>query len=145
MGEILKRASRPVITVPVDATVESAVRTMVKHRIGAVVVLERDRIVGIFTERDVMEKVVLGRLDPGATPVSGVMTTPVLTSPTDGDPAEAVELMVDRHIRHVPVVDDESRPVGMLSFRHAMQDRIDDLEHEVDALQAVLLYDGAAG
>ena len=57
----------------------------------------------------------------------------------------AVEEMVERHIRHMPVVDRDDRVIGMLSFRHVMQDRIEDLRHEVYALEAYLGYDGAVG
>ncbi len=145
MGDVLKRASKPVITVEKGTTVESAVRTMVQHRIGAVLVMEREKICGIFTERDLMEKVVLGRLDPSRLAVEAVMTTPVLTAHVDGEEAAAIDTMVDRHIRHLPVVDQEERVVGMLSFRHLMADRIEDLRHEVVALESYLSYDGATG
>ena len=145
MAEVLKKASTPVITVQAHATVEEAVRIMVKHHIGAIVVLEGGRLTGIFSERDVMEKVVLGRLDPATTLVASVMTWPVVAAVAGSDDAEAVDEMVERHIRHMPVVDHDGRVVGMLSFRHAMQDRIDDLKHEVYALEAYLGYDGVSG
>jgi len=145
MGEVWRKASAPVITVPAHATVEEAVRTMVKHRIGAVAVLEGSRMVGIFSERDVMEKVVLGRLDAATTLVASVMTWPVVSVKAQSDESEVVEEMVQRHIRHMPVLDENERLVGMLSFRHVMQDRIDDLKHEVYALEAYLGYDGVSG
>jgi CBS domain-containing protein len=145
MAEVLKKASTPVITVQAHATVEEAVRIMVKRRIGAIVVLEGERMTGIFSERDVMQKVVLGRLDPATTLVASVMTWPVVAAVVGSDEAEAVDEMVERHIRHMPVVDHEDHVVGMLSFRHVMQDRIDNLKHEVNSLEAYLGYDGVSG
>jgi len=145
MSDLLRRASRPAVTVDGKASVESAVRTMVEHGIGAVVVTEKGRVAGIFSERDLMQRVVLKKLDPAKTPVEKVMTAPVVSAPVDGDEAEAVRAMVERHIRHVPVVDRRRHPVGMLSFRDVMRNRVDDLKHEVQALEACLGYDGVTG
>jgi CBS domain-containing protein len=145
MADLLKKASRPVVSVDGKVSVEVAVRTMVEHRIGAVVVTEKRCVVGIFSERDLMQRVVLKRLDPGKTPVAKVMTAPVVSAAVDGDEDEAAQTMVDRHIRHVPVVDKRKHPVGMLSFRDVMRSRVDDLKHEVQALEAYLGYDGVSG
>jgi CBS domain-containing protein len=68
-----------------------------------------------------------------------------VSADVDGDEDDAVQTMVERHIRHVPVVDKRKRPVGMLSFRDVMRNRVDDLKHEVQALEAYLSYDGATG
>ncbi len=145
MAEVWKNVSRPAITVQAGDTVEDAVRIMVGHKIGAVVVLDGQRMTGIFSERDVMEKVILGHLDPATTRVANVMTWPVVVARPDTDEGEAVDEMVERHIRHMPVVDRDEQVIGMLSFRHVMQDRVDDLKHEVYALEAYLGYDGVAG
>ncbi len=145
MPDLLKKSSRPAVCVDSKLSVEEAVRTMVERRIGAVVVTEKGRIAGIFSERDLMLRVVLKKLDPATTPVSKVMTSPVVSAPVDGDVDEAVAAMVERHIRHVPVVDRRKQPVGMLSFRDVMRSRVDDLKHEVQALEAYLGYDGATG
>jgi CBS domain-containing protein len=145
MTNLLKKASRPAVSVDAKITVEKAVRTMVENRIGAVVVTEKGRVAGIFSERDLMQRVVLKKLDPAKTAVAKVMTAPVVSADVDGDEDDAVQTMVERHIRHVPVVDKRKRPVGMLSFRDVMRNRVDDLKHEVQALEAYLSYDGATG
>ena len=145
MSDLLRKASRPAVCVDGKASVEETVRTMVEHRIGAVVVTEKGRVAGIFSERDLMQRVVLKKLDPAKTPVAKVMTAPVFSALVDGDEDEAAREMVDRHIRHVPVVDRRKHPVGMLSFRDVMRSRVDDLKHEVQALEAYLGYDGATG
>lgn len=145
MTDLLKKASRPAVSVDTKISVEATVRTMVERRIGAVVVTEKGRVVGIFSERDLMQRVVLKKLDPAKTPVAKVMTAPVVSAAVDGDEDEAVQAMVERHIRHIPVVDKRKHPVGMLSFRDVMRSRVDDLKHEVQALEAYLSYDGATG
>jgi len=75
--------SRPVVTVPLRSTVMDAIRTMAQAQVGSVVVVDGDRLAGIFSERDVMLRMVLARRDPEQTRVEEVMTTPVQTVPAD--------------------------------------------------------------
>ena len=145
MAKLLRNSSRPVVSVQEDATVEDAVKTMVEHRIGAVIVLRGEEMAGIFTERDVLDKIVLARRDPATTPVFAVMTSPVVSAKGSSDDAEAAETMTERHIRHLPILNEEQRVVGMVSFRHVMEERIANLEHEVNVLEAYLGYDGVSG
>jgi CBS domain-containing protein len=145
MAKLLRNSSRPAVSVQQDATVEEAVRVMVKNRIGAVIVLNRNEMAGIFSERDILDKIVLAHRDPATTPVSEVMTSPVLAVPGSAQDREAAETMAEHHIRHLPILDEEKRVVGVVSFRGVMEERIADLEHEVNALEAYLGYDGVAG
>jgi CBS domain-containing protein len=145
MGIILQRAEKPPIGVAKDATVLLAVQTMVQKNVGAVLIYENDRPVGIFTERDLMAKVVVKGLSPEQTRVASVMTSPVLTITPSTPPAEALQLMLDRHIRHLPVADPQGRVLGMLSIRNLLQDQIDDLKKSVESLEAYATYDGASG
>ena len=145
MGNVLRLAQRPAIGVPKDASVREAARTMVDNRIGAVLVYDAGVPAGIFSERDVMGRVVLSARDPETTRVGDVMSAPLLTFPADGDPRAALTLMLEKHIRHLPVVSGDDTVLGMLSIRHLMQDRIDELNDEIDALDAYASYDGATG
>jgi CBS domain-containing protein len=145
MAKLLRNSTRPAVSVQEDTTVEDAVKTMVKHRIGAVIVLRGDEMAGIFSERDVLDKIVLARRDPATTPVFAVMTSPVVAARGSDDDAEAAETMTEHHIRHLPILDGERKVVGMVSLRHVMEERIADLEHEVNALEAYLGYDGVSG
>jgi CBS domain-containing protein len=145
MAKLLRNSTRPVVSVPENMTVEDVVRTMVRHQIGAVVVLRDDEMAGIFSERDVLDKIVLAKRDPATTPVFAVMTSPVVAAPGNTEDAEAAETMTEHHIRHLPILNEERRVVGMVSLRHVMQERIEDLEHEVNALEAYLGYDGVSG
>ncbi len=142
---VLERAMRPAISIRHDATVKDAVRLMAEARVGAVVVTAESGVAGIFSERDLMTKVVLHALDPAATPVTGVMTAPALTILPDAPAVEALVLMRERHIRHLPVVDQSGKLVGMLSMRHLLNDRIEALEGTVRTLEAYASYDGASG
>jgi CBS domain-containing protein len=81
-----------------------AARLMNEHHIGGVVVMEGGRCAGIFTERDVLRRVVGAGLDPVSTPVRDVMTTTLLTVTADTPIEECRALMTERRIRHVPVV-----------------------------------------
>ena len=145
MAKLLRNSSRPVVSVQEKTTVEDAVKTMVKHGIGAVIVLRGNEMAGIFSERDVLDKIVLARRDPATTPVFAVMTSPVVSARGSDDDAEAAETMTEHHIRHLPILDEERRVVGMVSLRHVMEERIADLEHEVNVLEAYLGYDGVSG
>jgi CBS domain-containing protein len=145
MAKILRNASRKPVSVSETATVLEAVKTMVKEKIGAVVVMKGKKMTGIFSERDVLDKIVLARRDPAKTKVSAVMTANVLSIPAPGDDSEAATTMAEHHIRHLPIVDGKKKVVGMVSLRHVMEDRIADLEHEVNVLTAYLGYDGVAG
>ena len=145
MAKLLRNSSRPVVSVQETTTVEAAVKTMVEHRIGAVIVLRGNEMVGIFSERDVLDKIVLARRDPATTPVFAVMTSPVVTAPGNAEDAEAAQTMTEHHIRHLPILNETQRVVGMVSLRGVMEERVADLEHEVNVLAAYLGYDGVSG
>jgi CBS domain-containing protein len=88
-----------------------------------------------------MKIVGVGR-DPRKATVAAAMTSPVLVIRQDANPADALALMLERHIRHLPVVDEAGEVVGMLSLRHLMQHQIDRLSQDVNALNN---YAGAEG
>src|SRR5258708_33012669 len=97
-------------SVPIVATAEEAIRTMLDRHVGAVAVLdENTRVAGIFTERDVLRRLSLSGREPAQTPVREVMTTPVEMATLDTTPGQALATMVDRHYRHLPIVDDDGR------------------------------------
>ncbi len=105
------------ITVSGDVTVEDAAKTMAQARIGAVLIIDNERVAGIFTERDIMNKIVAGGRDAKTTPVSEVMTADVRAVKVDDDAIDCLETMADGRFRHLPVVDGDGRPIGMLSQR----------------------------
>ena len=145
MAERLKPRGGPIVAVAASWNVLDTARLMDRQDIGAVVVEDRGCMVGIFSERDLLRRVVAEGRDPSQTAVADVMSAPVLAVSTEADAGEAVETMMVRHIRHVPIVDRTGLPVGMLSFRGAMSERIEELQHEIDVLGAYLGYDGVSG
>jgi len=139
------RALKPVVSVSKGATVMEAIQQMVDHIVGATVVLDDGRLVGVFTERDVVTRVVLKRRDPETTAVAEVMTQNPITVAPDTDRKDALRMMIDKHIRHLPVVEADGRVVAMLSMRHLLRADVDMLERTVWALVAETAIDGPGG
>lgn len=102
-------------TIPVNSTVDAAVSEMNRQRIGSVVVKDGQRCVGIFTERDVLTRVVSGGRDPKSTPVSEVMTRDFQFISTETSVEDAMQIMTDKRVRHLPILEDD-RLVGMISI-----------------------------
>jgi CBS domain-containing protein len=116
VGEIM---TRDVITVSPDETVERAVRLMVDHEIGSVVVVEADRPVGIFTERDLTRRI-LDERELLQRKVGEVMSAPVVSTQGDLQIIEAFELMNAKNIRRLPIVEGE-RIVGIVTERDLLK------------------------
>ncbi|HPC82511.1 MAG TPA: CBS domain-containing protein [Thermoanaerobaculaceae bacterium] len=112
---IIDEKGRTVFTIRPQASVTEAVQLMTRRRVGAVLVCEEDRCVGIFTERDLMNRVVLTGRDPAATPVAEVMTPEVACVEPGTTAAEAMAIMTERRCRHLPVVEG-GRVVGIVSI-----------------------------
>lgn len=111
--------SRETVTIDRHASVLDAARGMAAHQIGAVPVLEEDRLVGIFTERDVLVRVVAAGIDPGATQVGDVMSTQLVTADISESYEACLERMQRAHVRHLIVLSDGAM-AGILSLRDVM-------------------------
>jgi CBS domain-containing protein len=115
-------------TVSVLATVEDAVNKMLDKDVGAVAVIDEQGVVaGMFTERDILAKFALSGRDAAATPVRELMSPMVEMATVETTPAEAFRVMLERHYRHLPVVDERGKVLGILSIRNILEARIDDL------------------
>jgi CBS domain-containing protein len=145
MEPLLQLSQRPPIVVDPADSVFQALQVMSQNRVGAVGVVRDEKLVGMFTERDLMERVVLRSRDPKKTSVKEVMTSPVESVRASGDPEEALGRMLDKHIRHLPVTDDHSRILGMLSIRHLLQNQLEKAKNEAESLEAYLSADGPGG
>lgn len=142
---LLRLARRPALSLTQDATVMDAVRLMSENQAGAVVITEGKRLLGIFTERDVMKKIVLPGLDARTTKLGSVMTREV-TCITDDTPASgALTLMSEKRIRHLPVLVQSGEVGGLLSIRFLMHDRLEDMLNELRSLEAYTDADGPGG
>ncbi|UCG33101.1 MAG: CBS domain-containing protein [Phycisphaerales bacterium] len=130
--DILAKKAQEVASVSQDATVAEAAHLMNQRRIGALVVTSGPRVVGIFTERDILCRVVAEHRDAAQTRVHEVMTAPVACCQSDTELEECRAVMTTRRMRHLPVVDD-NRLVGMLSIGDIMA-------HEAAAQQETIKY-----
>jgi CBS domain-containing protein len=117
LSEILReKEGRPVHGIEQDATVLEAVQMMNELSIGALIVRNQGNMAGIFTERDVLRRVVGKQLDPSAVRVGDIMTSRVICCTPATSIEEARELMKTRRIRHVPILDAEGEVVGLISI-----------------------------
>jgi CBS domain-containing protein len=114
------------------------------RRAGVLLVTDGGRLMGTFTERDVRERVVLGKRDPETTSIHEVMTAPVWTIGPDQTVDDALGLMLEHRIRHLPVVED-GRVEGVVSLRYMLRDKAEGLVARLDSLSAYLSADGIGG
>lgn len=139
IGDMLN--SHRVVSLSPDATVREAARQMKKAHVASVVVLQDDEtIVGIFTERDLTDRVVAEGLDPDRTALSSVMSRCTVVCKPGTSVRDALRSMAGNDVRHLPVVDDE-HVVGVVSMRDFMGDELAMLDREkalVESLTEVL-------
>ena len=110
-------AKKNLVTARPDETVRDAVRRMAQKRVGAILVVDDGRLSGIFSERDALKRVLARGLDPGSTPLAEVNTPDPLTVSRNTNVRECAEMVKEHRIRHLPVVDEAGRPVGIVSVR----------------------------
>jgi CBS domain-containing protein len=132
-----KVARIPAVTALANTSVLDAVKMMADKGVGAVVITDvGQKVLGIFTERDNMLRVTLKGLDPSQTALATVMSAPVTTAPPDISAVEAIARMIRQHYRHLPVVDDDNRIIGVASIRHLLMRRISEQQGSIETLCA---------
>ena len=139
LSDLLATKGPGVVAVQPSDTVLQAANLMNDLNIGGVVVLSGDRLAGIFTERDVLRRVVAQELDPATTPVAEVMTTPVITCPPDLSLEDCAALMTQRGVRHLPV-QDSTGLVGVVSIRDLLAYKVSEQQATLDQMTHYL-YD----
>lgn len=132
--QLLGSKSRPVLSVPPDATVYDALALMARHDIGALVVLDGDRIAGMFSERDYARKVVLRGLSSTTLAVADVMTRQVLTVTPRCTVDDCMAIMTDHRVRHLPVFDTRG-VVGMVSIGDVVKALLDEQRFTIQQLE----------
>jgi CBS domain-containing protein len=137
LNVLLAEKEPDIHTIVPDTAVVDAVREMNHANIGALVVLEADRVVGIFTERDVLVRVVAADRDPLTTVVRDVMTRdPICVTPTMSV-REAMVLVTEKRFRHLPVVEN-GRLCGIISSGDLTRWAVRDQKHQIDHLSAYI-------
>jgi CBS domain-containing protein len=128
--------NRETVTVDLGASVLDAARVMAARRIGAVPVLEGERLVGIFTERDVLARVVAAGLDPATTTVGDVMSTQLVAAHLDESYEVCLARMQQAHVRHLIVLLANDRMAGIVSLRDLMAADLDEKAEHISLLNA---------
>ena len=134
VSTLLESKSTTVFSVPVTVTVSEAVQEMNRRKIGSVLVMEGGVLVGIFTERDVLMRVVAADRDPKSTPVAHVMTRSPVTIHSSMTIEEVMDLHSGKHFRHLPVVEN-GRVIGMISVRDILRWLSDANSRKADQLE----------
>ena len=136
ISNILKskpKSSSSVHSIAPSATVFEALKLMAEKNVGALLVMEGDTIAGIISERDYARKVILHDLSSRETPVSRIMSSPVLCVSSDHSNEECMALMTNNRLRHLPVVD-QGHLLGMVSIGDLVKDIIEELEFSNEQL-----------
>lgn len=122
---------RPPVSVPIDATAADAIEKMMEHRSGCVLVVDDERLVGVFTERDVLCKIAAQDRAPRSVSVSEVMTADPECLTLDDSLAYALHHMTVGGFRHIPLVDESGRPTGIVAMRSIVEFMVDAFPRQV--------------
>jgi CBS domain-containing protein len=133
--DILAVKGSHVLTIGPDATVLEAAMLMNEHKIGSLLVMGGGNLLGIITERDILQRVVVPRRDPGQTAVQEVMTTEMVCCQVHTALDEARGVMKNRRIRHLPVVDEARQLHGLISIGDLNAHQAHDHEVTIHVLQ----------
>ena len=137
VSDILKGKVSNIYSVTGEVSVYDAIKVMGEKNIGALLIMEGDKLTGILSERDYARKVVLKGKSSRETPVKDIMTEQVLTV-TPGDTIEkCMAIMTDKHIRHLPVVED-SKVLGMISIGDVVNSIIESQKETIAHLQSYI-------
>lgn len=128
------KTDKTIFTIRPDSTVLEAISLMADKGIGALVVTDQEKVVGILSERDYMRKVTLMERTSKETTVGEIMTAKVLTVTKSTSVEDCLDLMTDRHLRHLPVVENE-KLVGLISIGDLVKAVMDDQRKLIDQLQ----------
>lgn len=122
-----------------ETSVREAAALMAKRKVSAVMVVQEARLVGIFTERDAVQRVIARKRDPGATRLAEVMTPDPMTVAPNESFGYAMIMMYEQGFRHVPVVEN-GVPVGIVSARNALDPELEEFESEAQRRKHIRRY-----
>jgi CBS domain-containing protein len=137
VGMLLERKDRAIYSVEAQAPVLNAIRLMAEHGIGALLVMKGAALEGIVSERDYARKVILRGRSSSDTPVADIMTSPVLTVSLDDTVQRCMQLMTDKRVRHLPVVEG-GRVVGMVSIGDLVKAVIAEQQQQIEQLESYI-------
>lgn len=127
------------LLLPADRLVSEAIERMVEENAAAVLVVSDDGgLEGIFTDRDVLARIISPKLDPATTRLGEAMTRDVVTLEEDASLDVAIHCMQTHQISHLPILGSEQEIIGMMTIRHLLHDKVKDLVEELNSLEAYL-------
>ena len=130
---VLKYCVADPASVSLTASAADAIQAMIKRGMGAAAVVDENQIVaGIFTERDVLKKIALSGRDPKTIPIHEVMSAPVVMATKTTNIVEALQVMIDQQKRHLPVVEENGKLIGILSIRHVLEHKVNELTKQLE-------------
>ena len=132
--DILNKKGNKVFTSSPDTLIGEIANTLVKENIGAIVIIEKDLVVGILSERDIVRGFT-EKKSVRSTKAKELMTKNVITCNTKNTTEELLELMVKKHFRHIPVVEN-NKLIGIISIGDLVKDRTKRLKKEIDQLKS---------
>jgi CBS domain-containing protein len=133
--QILDEKTKPLTIVAIDSTVQKAMELMRERDIGAVMVVDGEKLKGIFTERDCLHKVSSIGLNPHETMVRDVMTTKVRYATLDMEASQGLALMTERYLRHLPVLDEQQKILGIVSIGDLVKAKISDQSFIIEQME----------
>src|SRR5213594_5189182 len=131
---LLRTKANQVLSVPPDTRVFEALKVMAEKNVGALLVVEGERLVGVFSERDYARKVILKGKSSKDTPVQEIMSSHVLYVRPEQTIEDCMALMTDKRVRHLPVME-EGRVVGVISIGDVVKAIIAEQEFIIEQLQ----------
>ena len=135
--QLLDRKDRAVFSLGPEAPVLEAIRAMADHHVGALLVMKAEVLAGIVSERDYARKVILRGRSSSDTPVKDIMTSPVLTVSPDTSVEQCMQLVTDKRVRHLPVVE-AGRVVGMVSIGDLVKAVIAEQQQQIQQLESYI-------
>jgi CBS domain-containing protein len=134
IGQLLEQKGSQVWSIPPDATVYDALRLLAERDIGALLVIRGEQLVGILSERDYARKVILKGKSSMKTTVSEIMTERVIVTEPQHSIEEAMALMTEKHLRHLPVLEGQ-KVVGLVSIGDLVKAKIADQRFMIEQLE----------
>lgn len=132
--QLLEKKGSEILTIDPNSSVFDAIKSMADHHIGSLIVMQNERLVGIITERDYSRNVILKGKSSVNTAVKDIMTKNVLCTKPDQTVEEAMALMTDKRVRHLPVVEN-GNVLGIISIGDLVKTIISEQKHIIEQLE----------
>ena len=142
---MIRLGNKPPLTVAPGDSARDAARAMTARHVGAAAVVDGSTVLGVVTERDVLQKVVAEGKDAALVRVRDIMSSPARAIGLSTSVDEAAELMRKHHIRHLVVLDEDGRLAGMLALRYLLYEMMDDMQRNVGDLLGYIMADSPGG